>query len=1118
MCGMGIHSTGIILFEDNPIYGSINDALDNCGDVFIKIELNYGTSDLIGFACYTTSEQDIRGQNIYYTDKTKQIVSRLECDRTWYTVGKLYNYDDNIYYENTGMVDAPYYLLRDSTLDQFMSIHPFIGTNPLIGTSLGIPAFVDLDNDGDMDFVIGGEAGKLYYYENTGNASHATYTIIEVTPFDGIDVGTYSFPAFVDMDNDGDMDLVIGRGGGDLYYYENTGNATHASYTRRVANPFDGVDVGEKSAPAFVDLDNDGDMDLVIGSQEGDLHYYENTGSASNPSYTGIEGALNPFDVSKVAHVAARSAPAFVDTDDDGDMDLVIGRGYPDDSDLKAYYENTGSASNPSYTRREGALNPFNGIPEVNGFSAAVFVDLDNDGDMDLVLGDRYGSGWWNLDDDQASVKYTTVHAVELEFTPPEYLKNLVFDQNDVNNECCTYTQSCQDDPERWNSCTYPVRNFCGQTCTDDLYNETGSEPSLCCEPKTYRCDHYENLGSHNCGLGFKANTHRCGTDCSTMFNTDVTGSLKSVALTSSDTEVCDGDEQVGVAESECLLTCFSLGYSHYYINDGACHCISSISKRCRSTQKADCSWCSQIHRGSIYISYDYQYTTVVYCDDSGYDYQNCPSGWFWYSGNTEMCIKGSQYNLYRSDCVSSGNCCTPEYNSFSTYEITTPLNYATSGCCDVNNSVSLSSCLISPCPFGYREKTRYNEIVYHTNHTIGCCDAVPAEEICINIQCNTGYKQKGVDYCVGDCTHDMCCAENDNFCTSCSGGFMSTGMNYCNQTCTPDMCCTAMPPCDDSHVCPSSQLVNPSYTCSTVKNGACAPSEYEGGDKCCIPKETCADAYTRLNIAYSDRCYNTAYYDSNSNYKKLDSIVNISGFHRECCKPSCRQLMYERYEGGRGEDTCGDTDGWGKHSWNYDDSQQSDPSATVNDKDWVRKNCCDNSCVKYAAVNDLQCPESMGEVYKYTSTLMYRGVTVSNTAEFEEHCCTYNCQGMYDSGSSCPAGYIRNEKINPTEWTPWQKDRSEAITDFVSACCVPKECHNVAFNKYADSLGTCDSLYGASFIESMYSTVVSHKAECCDIGDCKSAIIGGLTCDNGYVVGTISGVTSDNAASKCCT
>ena len=85
----------------------------------------------------------------------------------------------------------------------------------------------------------------------------------------------------MDADNDGDMDLVVGRNEGDLnHYYENTGNATHASYTRRegVLNPFDGVDVGWVSKPAFVDVDNDGDMDLVIGREAGDLKfYYENT-------------------------------------------------------------------------------------------------------------------------------------------------------------------------------------------------------------------------------------------------------------------------------------------------------------------------------------------------------------------------------------------------------------------------------------------------------------------------------------------------------------------------------------------------------------------------------------------------------------------------------------------------------------------------------------------------------------------------------------------------------------------------------------------------------------------------------------------------------------------------
>ena len=62
------------------------------------------------------------------------------------------------------------------------------------------------------------------------------------------------------MSRAGDLDLVVGEGSGDLTYIENTGTTTAPVFVQRTgtANPFDGIDVGWYSAPAFGDFDNDG--------------------------------------------------------------------------------------------------------------------------------------------------------------------------------------------------------------------------------------------------------------------------------------------------------------------------------------------------------------------------------------------------------------------------------------------------------------------------------------------------------------------------------------------------------------------------------------------------------------------------------------------------------------------------------------------------------------------------------------------------------------------------------------------------------------------------------------------------------------------------------------------
>jgi len=263
--------------------------------------------------------------------------------------------------------------------------------NPFNGIDVGNfshPTLADIDGDGDLDTVVGESDGTLKYYENTGSATAPSY--VEQTgtnnPFNGFDVGSFSAPTFADVDGDGDLDAVVGEFYGNLKYYENTGSATAPSYVEQTGtnNPFNGINVGLYSSPTLVDIDGDGDLDAVVGEVFGTLKYYENTGSATAPSYVEQTGTNNPFNG---INVGSFTAPTFADVDGDGDLDAVVGNNF---GTLK-YYENTGSATAPSYVEQTGTNNPFNGI-NVSLYSAPTLVDIDGDGDLDAIVGSFYGT------------------------------------------------------------------------------------------------------------------------------------------------------------------------------------------------------------------------------------------------------------------------------------------------------------------------------------------------------------------------------------------------------------------------------------------------------------------------------------------------------------------------------------------------------------------------------------------------------------------------------------------------------------------------------------------------------------------------------------------------------
>jgi len=207
-----------------------------------------------------------------------------------------------------------------------ISAQGFVTETPIDVGDDSAPVLADLDGDGDRDLLTGDALGGFHYFENTGDAT--SWAFAEATgaanPLDGVDLGDDSTPSLGDLDGDGDLDLLAGEYDGVFNFFENTGSAENPAFVEvtGTANPLDGEDVGDLSTPSLGDADGDGDLDLVAGDGSGVFHYFENTGSLTSPAFVERMGAANPFDGQSVG---LHSAPAFADLDGDGDLDLAAG-------------------------------------------------------------------------------------------------------------------------------------------------------------------------------------------------------------------------------------------------------------------------------------------------------------------------------------------------------------------------------------------------------------------------------------------------------------------------------------------------------------------------------------------------------------------------------------------------------------------------------------------------------------------------------------------------------------------------------------------------------------------------------------------------------------------------
>lgn len=312
---------------------------------------------------------------------------------------------------------SPAFLINGGNdFDAFMTsqISDYPESTPIDIWSFPLVQHIDITNNGRKELMVSPfdpgltkSAGynSVWLYEDVSNAGTPDFRLSSKSFLQNtmIDMGFGAYPVFVDINQDGLTDMVVGNYGfndscnvnlngqlkcyytGRLHLYINNGTISEPSFIL-ADDDFAGASALRLRGlcPAFADLDGNESLDMILGNEAGSLWYFQNLALPGQlPVYASAVNNWQSIDAGE------NSTPVFVKFPGEELLSLVIGNA---DGKL-VYYRNSGTAANPDYvliTDFFGKVNVTDPQVSYTGHSVPCFFE-GKDGELNLLVGSESG-------------------------------------------------------------------------------------------------------------------------------------------------------------------------------------------------------------------------------------------------------------------------------------------------------------------------------------------------------------------------------------------------------------------------------------------------------------------------------------------------------------------------------------------------------------------------------------------------------------------------------------------------------------------------------------------------------------------------------------------------------